>query len=176
MLKAHVRGFTLVELMVGLTVIAILASIAAPAFRSVVENSRIRGASKSIESGIALARAEAVRLNTRIEFVLLAGGWNVRQVSDGAVLHQSAGAEGAGSGLTVNPTPGGADRITYDAFGRRVANNPSDGSAPLSQLDIVATNPSGSSNYRPMRVQLLAGGMSRLCEPLAAGTEPKACL
>lgn len=168
------RGFTLTELLVTVGVIAILAALAVPTMRDVIANSRIRASSESIQNGLAQARAEAVRMNTQVEFVLAAAGWQVRKASDGTVLHQSSGKEGS-TGMALTKTPGAADRITYNAFGLAASVNPSDASAPLSRIDIEITNPPSSSSYHPLAVQLI-GGSARVCDPAAASTEPRACL
>mgnify|MGYP000872394444 CR=1 FL=1 len=113
MLKRRAAGFTMVELMIVVTIVAILGAIAMPTMRSVVENSRIRAAGESIQSGLAQARAEAVRLNTQVEFVLQATDWQIRRVDTGAVLQQASGKE-LNNSLTFTATPDGADRITDD--------------------------------------------------------------
>lgn len=64
------RGVTLIELGIGLLIVAILLGIGAPAISSWVQNTRIRSATESILSGLQLARAEAVRLNTPVRFQL----------------------------------------------------------------------------------------------------------
>jgi len=168
-------GFTLVELLVTIGVFALLAALAVPTMRSVVENSHLRAAGQSLQNGLAMARAEAVRLNTQVEFVLSGTGWSVQRVSDGSLLQQASGKELA-TGVTITPTPNGSTRITFDSFGRRLALNPSDATGTITQIDVVATNPSGSPGYKPLRIQVTSGGLARLCEPAVAATEPKACL
>jgi len=168
------RGFTLTELLVTVGVVAILSALAVPTMRDVIVNGRIRASSESIQNGLAQARAEAVRLNTQVEFVLGTAGWQVRKASDATVLHQSSGKEGSSS-LAITKTPSDADRITYNAFGLAASVNPSDASAPLTRLDIEISNPPSSSNYHPLAVQLI-GGSARVCDPKAASTEPRACL
>jgi type IV fimbrial biogenesis protein FimT len=174
----HLRrsvGFTLVELMVSIAVLAILLAIGAPAMRGFVENGRIRAAGESWKYGLTLARNEAVRLNLPVEFVTGAAGWEVRRAVDGTVLHRGSGKDGT-RGLAVDESPNNADRVTYDAFGQVLDPNLSDGSAPLEQLDIRAARPPGTPGYRPLRLQLLAGGATRLCDPAAASSDPRACL
>ena len=168
------QGFTLTELLVTVTVVGILASLAVPMMSVVAANSRVRAASESMQNGLAQARAEAIRLNTRVEFVLAATGWQVRRVSDGTVLSQSSGKESA-TGLTITRAPAAADRVTYNSFGLVPSVNPSDGSAPITRIGITVVNPPSSSSFHPLAVQLI-GGSPRACDPAAASTEPKACL
>lgn len=174
--RREAAGFTTVELMVTLLVVAILAAMAVPTMRSVVVNNRIRAVSQSVQNGLALARAEAVRLNTQVEFVLQPNGWVVRDVRapPGTVLQRASGNEG-GNGLTLTVAPAGADRVTFNSFGQTPTVNPSNGSLAITQLDIESPNPPSSGRYRPLRVELFAGGMSRACDPAAEATEARAC-
>jgi type IV fimbrial biogenesis protein FimT len=172
-LKAGSRGFTLVELMTALAISALLVAIAVPTMRSFIENTRIRAASESLQNGLALARNEAVRRNERIEFVTEATGWVVRVPGSGTPLQEASGREGRG-GLTLSMTPDDADRITFDSFGRAIANG--DGSPSLTQVDIESTNPPSSGNYRPLRIQIQATGAARLCNPAVGVGNPAVCL
>jgi type IV fimbrial biogenesis protein FimT len=168
------RGFTVVELMITIAVMGILLVAGVPAMRGVIENSRIRAASESLKHGLTLARSEAVRRNAQVDFVVVATGWEVRTVIGGEVLHQGSGQEGA-SGLQLTLAPDGADTVTFDAFGRVLDPNP-DGLEPFTQIDVAAANPPGVPGYRPLRIQVLAGGVVRLCNPAAGDDDPQACL
>jgi type IV fimbrial biogenesis protein FimT len=61
---------TLIELMVGITIVAILFALAAPSFSNWIQNTHIRTAAEAMQNGLILARAEAVRRNTNIRFQL----------------------------------------------------------------------------------------------------------
>lgn len=62
------RGFTLIELMVTVTVAAILISVAIPFFRDVIISSRLNTISLEIADALALARSESIKRNRTITF------------------------------------------------------------------------------------------------------------
>lgn len=55
------RGLTMIEVLVTVTLIAILASIATPSFTSIIRNGRILGEANSFVGDLQLARAEAIK-------------------------------------------------------------------------------------------------------------------
>lgn len=59
-------GFTLVELMITVAVMAILAAIATPAMQGLINANRLAGAASELESTLQIARSEAVRRNARV--------------------------------------------------------------------------------------------------------------
>ena len=59
-------GFTLIELMVTISILAILLGIGVPSFRTMIEESRIRSVSTDIVRALELARSEAVKRGTPI--------------------------------------------------------------------------------------------------------------
>jgi type IV fimbrial biogenesis protein FimT len=171
--RRHQAGFTIVEVMVVVSILAVLIAIAAPGMRSFIENARIRATSESVQSGLSLARAEAVRQNRPVEFVLLPASWLVRIPGSGTFLHIGRGKE-AFNGIDMTITPANADRLTFDSFGRTVAN--ADGSASLASLDIESAEPPASGIYRPLGVQIQRTGMPRLRNPWAVSRDSRACL
>lgn len=64
--KPGSRGFTLVELMITVSVMAILAAIAMPSVTAMINNSRAAGQTEELVSSLQLARAEAIRRNARV--------------------------------------------------------------------------------------------------------------
>jgi len=110
--KSHDSGFTLIEMIVTVSIVAILSSIAAPSFRGMLENNRATVEANELVSGLLLARSEALKrrnnvtLCTSIDQTTCAGngetnfakGWIVFQdCNDTQVLDTNAG-----NGITVD--------------------------------------------------------------------------
>ncbi len=78
------RGFTLVELMVTLTVAAILLTIAIPPMQDLVATQRVRAAASELMSALSYARVDAISNGRRVAVAPLdqssdvwGGGWRV---------------------------------------------------------------------------------------------------
>lgn len=55
------QGFTIIEMMVTLIILAIISSLAGPSFTKMIRESRVKTASNSLMTGFNLARSEAIR-------------------------------------------------------------------------------------------------------------------
>ena len=60
------RGFTAIELMVVVAIVAILAALAGPSFRDLIDGWRVRSATEQITSSIYYARSEAIKRGGRV--------------------------------------------------------------------------------------------------------------
>lgn len=93
------EGFSLVELMVTVAVVAILAAVATPSLVSVVNNNRLAAQSNEMVASLQIARSEAVRMNAQVSVCrstdgascAAAGAWTRWIVISGAqVLRDSS--------------------------------------------------------------------------------------
>lgn len=189
--RPRTQGFTLVELLVAMAVLGLLLVSALPSYSEFIRNSQIRSVGQSIETGLQMARAEAVRSNAQVQFRLpgtlagtaAAGGtdWVVLRAQDATptVFDQQVnariepnasslarvGVATATGGAAAAPGAGLPATITFTGLGRL------SGATSARQIDI--TGPAGS---RRLAVQLSPGGDVRLCDPaLSRATDPQGC-
>ena len=92
---AHVRGLTLVELVVTLAVLATLVSMAAPSFRDTIQNVRLVGETNRWARTIRLARSEAIKRSGTVTVCARASeGTCGTDWSDGWVVFEDAAGAG----------------------------------------------------------------------------------
>jgi type IV fimbrial biogenesis protein FimT len=171
--RQNQRGFTIIEVLVTLGVIAILSVLAVPSFQHWIANTQIRNAAEGILNGMQSARAEAVRRNIGVQLVLNSGsGWTINSLDNigVAITTRDAGEGSTNSSVTV--TPAGADRITFGGMGWVVANN--NGSNPIRQIDVTSATMVGTE-IRPLRVVVSTGGAMKMCDPAVTSPDPRAC-
>lgn len=67
------KGFTLIELMVVIAVVAVLLTIAAPSYQKLIERNRLKEASQALKSDLQFARMEAIKRSEPVFFELTEG-------------------------------------------------------------------------------------------------------
>jgi len=167
------RGLSLMELLVGISVLSILVAVGVPSFRLFMVNGEIRAAARSMVSGLALARTEAIRLNAQVSFNLAGNSWTVSRLDTDTLLHRSESRESS-SRLFTATLPSDAVAVTFNSAGRAVRPDP-DGTDGLQQLDIRLDDDGTANDYRALRVQILPTGVARLCDPAVASTATMGC-
>ncbi len=80
--KKTARGFTLIELIVVIALIAILTAIAVPGYQTFMVRSRLKGAARQVMSDLMNARMMAVSLNQKVKVHIEADGHTYEIWSD----------------------------------------------------------------------------------------------
>jgi type IV fimbrial biogenesis protein FimT len=84
MKRAHI-GFTLIELMTALTVIAVLLAMAVPGFREFTRSNRVAAANNDLLTAFTLARSEALKRSTPVTVCASSDGLSCAGAKDWAV-------------------------------------------------------------------------------------------
>lgn len=81
-LVARPYGFTLVELMVVLAVLAILVTIGLPSFAELIKDNRTAAQSRELNAILTFARSEAIRRNddVSVQLTSITGGWEAEVI------------------------------------------------------------------------------------------------
>jgi type IV fimbrial biogenesis protein FimT len=132
------RGFTIIELMIALTLFSVLAVLAVPAFTDMLQNQKIRSKAESITAGLQTARQEALRLNQPVTFALV--------LALPEANASSVDANPVGQDWVVAQVPGGGDPIVV--FGSQVSGESGGERPPHLILDPVGAP--GSIVFSPL--------------------------
>jgi type IV fimbrial biogenesis protein FimT len=203
MLIARHRGFTVIELMIGVALVGILMMLAFPTFMTMMNNARLRAVTDSILAGLQGARAEALKRNQTAEFLLMADepdaadfasfganttgpSWAVRILDTSslpvAFVEGRSGLEGSGKSNTADlfarisaaSLPAGGT-IRFDSLGRTNVG------AANATFDVQPSDPNlcraNGGDVRCLRVVVTPGGRVRMCDPSvpAAANETRSC-
>lgn len=71
----HAHGFTLPELLIVVTLLAVMMGVGLPAFTDFVRNQRVKTASFDLFSTLVFARSEAITRNAAIKVEPISGSW-----------------------------------------------------------------------------------------------------
>lgn len=115
LLQRKSDGFTLVELMIVIVILAILMAVGVPSFRELIASQRIRAAASALYDSLLLARSEAIKRNNTVTITVnagdLANGWNVL-LADGTTNIRT---QEAFTGLSFAPN---SPSLSYSSLGR----------------------------------------------------------
>lgn len=190
-------GFTLIEMMITVVIMAILLAVGAPSFTTFIQNAQIRTAAENLQAGLSLARSEALRRNAHVSLWMVNNlsascarsatgtSWVVSQdnpagncaagASDTTaprLIQTRSGSDGS-SNVTLSAVDSGGSAtscITFNGFGQ-VETTCNGGGNPIARVSLV----SAVSNTRALDIRVTAGGATRTCNPAETGSSPTAC-
>jgi type IV fimbrial biogenesis protein FimT len=172
----NMRGFTLIELVVTMVVLAILVMAAQPSLRDFFDRYRLRGAGDALVSLIGSARAEAVKTDLDVNVSFTGSGATWCAGANAATPPTGGAQAGAAEDCDCTDTDecrvaGQRSVVDSSAFnGVSIGTLPTDfvldsklGTiVPLGTSQARLTSPSGTYT---MDVRVTALGQARLCTP-----------
>lgn len=175
------RGFTIVELLITVTILGILLATGIPSMATWMANSRIRAAADSVANGMQLARSEAIRRNANIEFLLTdtQGSWRISSGSGCTFTSPTViqTAPSANPTVVVNSfsdatatTATTARAVIFGSSGWQACT----GTTQFVSLRIDSTTLS-STDSRDLRIVVPAVGRPRVCDPNVQSGDPRYC-
>lgn len=146
------RGFTAIELMVVVAIVAVLAALAGPSFTPMIERWRVRQTAEALQSSIYLARSEAIKRGGGITIDATGGwdqGWRVTHTQGATTTTLQEVPAPSNVALTQ-----AALQLFVDRWG--MVSTTSGGAAITTNFLIYPTGKSGSPNA--IRLCISAGG------------------
>lgn len=164
------NGFSLVELLVAITVIAILGTIAAPEFLNFVRDNRLTTTTNELISDMLLARNEAIKRNTPVVICKTADAIAANPVCDGT----AANAWTSGwivfvdtNDLGTRDSPGGTLETLIRVHGTLQTTMTLTPRAP----DVGDSDIRNNISFRPSgRLLNFTGGTFKLCDQRGANS------
>lgn len=143
------RGFTLIELMVALSILALLALASGTFFGDFLANSRLREEGNTLYTQFLIAQSEAINRNSEVQLVITAAQAQMVHVASATVLRTHVFNHGveAAAGVTVRL---GSDGRPFQ-FGQ------------ASAVNLIKSGVTCSAELRCPGVRMDGGGAVRLC-------------
>jgi type IV fimbrial biogenesis protein FimT len=202
--KRHSRGFTLIEILVALVIIALMVLVSLPSMTTYFQNSKIGTAAQSYAAGMQVARTEAIRRNLPVDFILTdtdvatadianvvapsptGRNWVVRVFDTPAATFRLIETKSAleGSGQIAGSVPAvavtGSAVLPPAAFSGMVAFNGFGGTTITSEIQLDINNLAGGAcgpagPMRCLRVRAAPGGLVRVCDPQLPIGDSRSC-
>ncbi len=184
-MREFLHGFSLIELMISLVVLAILITLGAPSFAEWLQNQQTRAAADATLNGLQVARAEGIRRNLPVQIVFTppTTAWVICEAISSppppcdsttppASVIQSRIHEQSMRNASLFMTPVGTNTVIFNSLGGRRALI----SDPIPPFQIDVSNPAMvASTARPLRIVISPGGSVRMCDPATVAPDPRAC-
>ncbi len=194
-------GLSLIELMVTLSLFAILLGLGVPSFSTWLQNTRIRGTAEALMTGLQYAKSEATARNALVRFQLTSSvgadciisnsgtSWVIDLVDPASEDDSVAGQCDAAPSDQVQPAilqkksaqdgsgssvvEASDSSMTFNGLGRLVP-------LPARAISLVVSSRNGScaevgGDLSCLRILVSPGGQVRMCNPSYPAGDPQAC-
>jgi type IV fimbrial biogenesis protein FimT len=116
--RQHIqRGFTLIELMVVMTILIVVLAAVAPSFRSFLDGQQVKSLAFDLTTDLLLARSEALKRNASVQVARTGSAWTGGWTTATVLTNTRIGTRNASAdSVTVSSTAPAS--ITFDVYGR----------------------------------------------------------
>lgn len=153
------HGFTAIELMVVIAIVAILATLAAPSFNPLIERWRVRSASENLTSTLYFARSEAIKRGGGVTIDATGGwelGWKVTHTLDGVSTDLQVSAPPSKVSLTQSNNK---NKLYVDRWGMLSETN---GGAPMGTDLVLYPQGKTATDSSAVRVCVSGGRIAQM--------------
>jgi len=186
-------GWTLIEMVIVTTIFGLMMAMGLPMMSGMLANGRVRTAVDSLQDGLGIAQAEALRRSAPTELIVLdgdpvrsnvaagaqasGGNWMVRVPADAtrglasADFVRGSAAADPGNAATIQ-NRAGAIGVAFASNGR-VLSSTGGVYAPITAPVVFHVTAQGAD--RPMCVYVTIGGSLKTCDPQLASGDFRAC-
>ena len=150
------RGFGLIELLITISLLGILTTLAVDNFGTWIQDTRTRSVAESLQNGLRLAQTEAIKSSQNTRFTLTGMNWVIELISRAGTSPSSTtrvhngGIPDAGH---VKIAATNSAVLTFNSMGRLVS--------PTTNVNYIITNTRGN---RRMQVSVNMAGKVRMCD------------
>ena len=174
--RTHI-GFTLIEMIATVAVLAILVTVGIPSFQETIDKRRLTGAAEQLYGDLQYARSEAIKRNANV-FVTFTGSgttWCYGMSATTATCNCTTANSCALDGVekVVNQTGFrnislGVSNITNNNLNfepRRGLVSMNNNALPIVTGEIEFTSNHGASNEKELRLEVSRLGRVKMCSP-----------
>ena len=182
--RTRQHGFSVLELMVTVSILAILIGIGMPLMAQWIQRMTVSSASELIQNGLRQAIGEAIRRNTEVDFILTDGTPSVSGVASLVAKQNGANwairvVDTSASNRYVNGHQ--TKELSSDVTLQGPAGVRFNGSGRV--LDLTGTPVGGKQVFRITRsgaelaycVFVTPGAAVKMCDPTKSSGDPRAC-
>lgn len=151
-LALKMDGFGLIELLITISLLGILTTLAVDNFGTWIQDTKTRSVAESLQNGIRLAQTEAIKQSLNTTFNLTGNNWTIQtSASTSTIIHIGRVPD---AGLVTIDEAKKVVQLRFNSIGRLTS--------PTNTVNYILSNSKGK---RRLQVSVNIAGKIRMCDP-----------